>query len=71
MPKTVKKSKDRPYHIAYYVENNIPSMRKFGSLKDMRAFFKEFKKYYPKGSESGDSFVHFYITNISGEVKFP
>jgi len=64
------KKSTEPYHIDYYVENCTPGMRKFTSLKDMKTFFKEFEERYPKGSDPGGTFIDFYITNMSGEVKF-
>jgi len=67
--KTIKKSKDKLFHIVYYVENCTPAMRKFTSIKDMETFFKEFEERYPKVPYS-DNFLDFYITSISGEVKF-
>lgn len=64
------KKTTKPYHIVYYVEDCTPGMRKFNSLKDMKAFFKEFESRYPKDVDPGGTFIDFYVTNISGEVKF-
>lgn len=72
---TTKKTKNKVYHIVYYVENCTPAMRKFKSIKDMETFFEEFKdRYYKTGFDGGQqdlsSYLDFYITDISGEVKF-
>lgn len=64
------KKSNKPFHIAYYVINCTPGMRMFSTLKDMKTFFKEFEERYPKGSDDNGTFVDFYVTNISGEVKF-
>jgi len=48
------------YHLAYYVEDSTPAMRKFNSLKDMRTFFREFEggitvadSQFQKGAPAG------------------
>ena len=68
--KDAKKPKSKLYHVAYYVENGSPAMRRFESLEDMNTFFKEFEERYPKEDKYSGSYLDFCITDISGKIKF-
>jgi hypothetical protein len=67
---TKKTTEKKPYHLVYYVQNCTPAMQKFNSLDDMQTFFKEFEERYPKKGRDDGTFIDFYITDISGEIKF-
>jgi hypothetical protein len=68
--KATKKTKSKPYHVVYYVEDATPAMRKFYSLEDMETFFREFNAQYDKEGRYTGTYLDFCITNISGEIKF-
>lgn len=65
-----KKTKEKPYHIAYYVVDSTPAMRKFKSIKEMDTFLKEFAERYAGEDHYSGTYVDFCITNILGEIKF-
>lgn len=57
------------YCLLCYVEDCSVKLKKFKNISSMRSFITKFKKKYPDTDQTGDSWINFYVTNITGVVR--
>lgn len=65
------KNKIKPYHLLVYVEDSNLKIKKFKTTRSMGEFMDKFLKNHPDyASNSGDSWLEFSVTNVTGGVDF-
>jgi hypothetical protein len=56
----------KKYHLVHYVEQNSSRLKKFKTLKALKAFVHEFEKEH--GRDGNDNWIDYAVTGITGST---
>lgn len=60
----------KKFHLLHYVSECTPKLKKFKTIKDLDTFVRDFEKKHPPGDRTGDYWIDYAVTNVTGLIYF-